>query len=95
MLIDAKRAEAIGLVSRAVPYEQLWDAVRETADKIKGKGPVAIRLAKMVIHRGYDLDVDTALMMEKLAQTIAFATEDKEEGTRAFLEKRTPEFKNR
>jgi enoyl-CoA hydratase len=94
-LIDAKRAEAIGLVSRAVPYEQLWDAVRETADKIKGKGPVAIRLAKMVIHRGYDLDVDTALMMEKLAQTIAFATEDKEEGTRAFLEKRTPEFKNR
>ncbi|WP_197058250.1 enoyl-CoA hydratase/isomerase family protein [Brevibacillus thermoruber] len=94
-LIDAKRAEEIGLVSRAVPYEQLWDAVKETANKIKGKGPVAIRLAKMVINRGYDLDLDSALMMEKLAQTVAFATEDKSEGTKAFLEKRKPEFKNR
>lgn len=94
-LIDAKRAEEIGLVSRAVPYEQLWDAVKETANKIKGKGPVAIRLAKMVINRGYDLDLDSALMIEKLAQTVAFATEDKYEGTKAFLEKRKPEFKNR
>ncbi|WP_126424899.1 enoyl-CoA hydratase/isomerase family protein [Brevibacillus marinus] len=94
-LLDAKRAEEIGLVSRAVPYEQLWDAVKETADKIKRKGPVAVRLAKMVVQRGFDVDLDTALMLEKFAQTIAFATEDKHEGTKAFLEKRPPVFKNR
>lgn len=93
-LIDGIEAERIGLVSQSVPLDQLWNSVTETASNIMSKGPVAVRLAKMVIHRGYDVDLDTALMIEKLAQTIALGTSDKLEGTTAFLEKRKPNFTN-
>jgi enoyl-CoA hydratase len=94
-IVDGKQAEMIGLVSRSVPYEQLWNAVKETSSQIMNKGPVAVQLAKMVVHRGFDADIDTALMLEKMAQTIAFGTEDKHEGTKAFLEKRKPIFQNK
>lgn len=93
-IVGGKEAEGMGLVSRSVPYEQLWDAVKETAGQIINKGPVAIQLAKLVVHRGFDVDMDTALMLEKMAQSVAFGTEDKNEGTKAFLEKRNPNFKN-
>jgi enoyl-CoA hydratase len=94
-LVDGKEAEIIGLVSRSVPKEQLWDAVKETAIKIIKKGPIAVQLAKMVVHRGFDVDIDTAMMLEKMAQSIAFGTEDKIEGMRAFIEKRPANFQNR
>ncbi|WP_332629684.1 enoyl-CoA hydratase/isomerase family protein [Halalkalibacter flavus] len=94
-LVGGKEAEVIGLVSRSVPYEQLWDAVKETTSQIMKKGPVAVQLAKMVVHRGFDVDLDTAMMLEKMAQSIAFGTDDKNEGIQAFLEKRTPNFLNR
>lgn len=93
-LISGKRAEQIGLVSEVVPIEELDAVIEQKAEAISSKGPVAIKLAKMVVHRGYDVDLDTALMLEKLAQTIVFGTEDKVEGTAAFLDKRKPEFKN-
>lgn len=93
-MIDGKEAERIGLVSQSVPIDLLWDNVYETASNIMSKGPVSVQLAKMVIHRGYDVDLDTALMIEKLAQTIALGTSDKQEGTTAFLEKRKPNFTN-
>jgi enoyl-CoA hydratase len=94
-IIGAEEAEKIGLVSRTIPYEQLWDEVKETANQIISKGPIALRLAKMVIHRGFDVDLDTALILEKLAQSIAYGSEDKVEGTQAFLEKRKANFKNK
>ncbi|MCF6094854.1 enoyl-CoA hydratase-related protein [Microaerobacter geothermalis] len=94
-ILSGKEAEQFGLVSRSVAYEQLWGVVKETAEKIMNKGPVAVKLAKMVIHRGMDVDIDTALMLEKLAQTIVFGTEDKNEGTQAFIEKRSPNYKNK
>ena len=94
-VLDGKEAERVGIVSKAVPYQALWSAVKETAGQIMLKGPVAVRLAKMVINRGYDTDIDTALMLEKLAQTVAFGTEDKNEGTQAFLDKRKTKFSNK
>jgi len=92
-LIPAAKAEAIGLVSRCVPLDALKATVLEYADKLKRKGPLAIRLAKAVIRHGENIDMDTALLLEKLAQSILIGTEDKLEGTTAFLEKRTPHFK--
>lgn len=93
-IISGIEAERIGLVSEVVPLEKLDFVVEQKAEAIHSKGPVAVKLAKMVVHRGYDVDLDTALMIEKMAQTIAFGTEDKAEGTAAFLEKRKPQFTN-
>ena len=63
-------------------------SVREKADKILAKGPLAVSLAKVVINRGFNSDMETALMIEKLAQAVLFGSDDKNEGTQAFLEKR-------
>ena len=94
-IITAKQAESIGLVSCAVPSEQLWSAVKDKADRIMAKGPLAVKLAKLTVNHGFDLDMDSALMMEKLAQAVLFNSEDKNEGARAFLDKRPSEFKGK
>jgi enoyl-CoA hydratase len=94
-IITARKAEAIGLVSEVVPREQLWPAVRAKAEKILSKGPLAVKLAKLTINRGFDLDMDSALVLEKLAQAVLFGSEDKNEGTQAFLEKRKPQYKGK
>jgi len=94
-LIPAAKAEAIGLVSRCVPFEELDAAVMEYAAKLKKKGPLAVRLAKAAIHHGADIDMETALLLEKYAQSILMGTADKLEGTTAFLEKREPRFKGK
>ncbi|WP_369821961.1 enoyl-CoA hydratase/isomerase family protein [Sporosarcina sp. P33] len=91
-MISAEEAEKIGLVSEAVPPDQLKEAVERTATQILSKGPVAVKLAKVVIHAGFDTDMKTGQLLEELAQAILFSTEDKNEGTSAFMEKRTPEF---
>ena len=57
------------------------------------KGPMAVNLAKISINLGLETDINTGLMIERLAQTIAFSTQDRKEGTAAFLEKRPANFK--
>jgi enoyl-CoA hydratase/carnithine racemase len=94
-MIDAEEARGIGLVSRVVPQTQLMDAARETAGTILSKGPLAVRLAKLAIQTGFETDQRTGLVVERLAQTVLYASEDKREGTSAFLEKREPEFNGR
>lgn len=95
-IIDGEEAERIGLASYYVPDEEgLVHKAKEVAGDILKKGPVAITLAKMAVHKGYDLDENTALWMEKLSQAVVFGTEDKIEGTNAFIEKRQAKFKNR
>jgi enoyl-CoA hydratase len=94
-MITAKKAEEIGLVSQVVPIQELWQAVREKAEKILAKGPLAVRLAKVAVNRGFDIDTDTALLLEKLAQAVLFGSEDKQEGCSAFLDKRSPSFLGR
>lgn len=94
-IIDGEEAERIGLVSYFVEEEELQERIQKTAEKVLKKGPVAAMLAKRAVHKGYDIDEDTAMWMEKLSQAVAFGTEDKQEGTSAFLEKRQAEFKNR
>ncbi|MER2090327.1 MAG: enoyl-CoA hydratase-related protein [Sporosarcina sp.] len=91
-IITAEEAEKIGLVSEFVPQDQLKKTVERTAAQILAKGPLAVKLAKMAIHAGFDADMKTGLLIEKLAQAVLFSTDDKNEGTSAFLEKRSPEF---
>jgi enoyl-CoA hydratase len=92
-IVGAERAEQIGLISRAVPQDELLPAAKEYAQKIAAKGPLAARLAKAVINQGADIEMGTALLLEKLAQTILMGSEDKAEGTQAFLDKRKPQFR--
>jgi enoyl-CoA hydratase len=91
-IVPAEKAERFGLVTSAVPQDELMTTVKHYADKIRSKGPLAVQLAKKVIHKGADIDMDTALLLEKLAQTLLIGSEDKGEGTEAFLEKRSPKF---
>ena len=91
-VIDAHEAEKIGLVNKVVPHEQLMDAAVEMADKIKEKSPIIARLAKASCKDGSGTDLNSAILIECLYQTIAFSTKDHLEGIDAFLEKRKAEF---
>jgi enoyl-CoA hydratase len=94
-IIHADEAERIGLVNQVTgdSREELMEAAETMARRILAKGPVATRLAKMCINTGLDTDINTGLLFERIAQTVAFCTEDRLEGTAAFLEKRPAEFK--
>ncbi|AND40325.1 MULTISPECIES: enoyl-CoA hydratase/isomerase family protein [Cytobacillus] len=94
-VITAAEAERFNLISKAVPLEELMDTAKEYARRISLKGPLAVRMAKAAVNRGADMEMETALYLEKLAQTILIGSEDKLEGTQAFLEKRTPQFKGK
>ncbi|MGM0899738.1 enoyl-CoA hydratase/isomerase family protein [Mesobacillus maritimus] len=94
-ILDGEQAHRIGLVSDVVSPEELEEKTVEVAEKILAKGPLAVKLAKLAVHSGFETDQKTGLIIEKLAQAVLFATEDKNEGTAAFTEKRKPEFMNR
>ena len=91
-IIDAKQALEIGLVTAVVPASQLQIRARELAKKILKQGPLAARLAKLSLNASARVDLDSGLLIETLAQAICYDSEDKLEGTTAFLEKRKAKF---
>jgi enoyl-CoA hydratase len=62
------------------------------AGRILLRGPLAVRLAKLALNASSRVDLDSGLLIETLAQAILFESDDKREGTTAFLEKRKPRF---
>ena len=92
-IIDAKQALQIGLVTAIMPASQLHVRARELAKKILRQGPLAARLAKLALNASARVDLDSGLLIETLAQAICYDSEDKQEGTAAFLEKRKPKFR--
>ncbi|QDI90325.1 enoyl-CoA hydratase/isomerase family protein [Salicibibacter halophilus] len=94
-LIAAEEAHRIGLVNDVVEPEALEKKTQEITADISAKGPLAVRLAKMVVIRGADSNLESAQLLEKLAQAVAFQSDDKYEGTSAFLEKRKPNFQGK
>ncbi|MCW2576280.1 MAG: Enoyl-CoA hydratase/isomerase [Modestobacter sp.] len=91
--VDAEEARQMGLVTAVVPGPQLMAEARRVADLVLAKGPLAVRLAKLVIRTGMDADQRTGQVVERLAQALLYTTADKQEGTTAFLDKRAPEFR--
>ena len=93
--IDAKTALRIGLVNRLFAPDALLGSALDAAEKIGGKGPLAIATAKRVILQGQDVDARTAHALEQAAFGEVFAGAERVEGMDAFLEKREPSFQNR
>ena len=93
--IDAAEAERLGIVNRVVPADEFDGAVREWAEKLAGKSPALMRLGKDALFRQQDMAFDDALEYLHAQLTIAFSTEDIQEGVKAFFEKREPEWTGR
>jgi enoyl-CoA hydratase len=94
-VIDAKEALEIGLVTAIAPTGQLQIRARELAKKILRQGPLAARLAKLALNASARVDLDSGLLIETLAQALCYSSDDKLEGTTAFLEKRKAKFTGR
>jgi enoyl-CoA hydratase/carnithine racemase len=90
--IDAGRALALGLVSRVVPVGELRAAVMALATDLSAAGPLALAQAKRAVTRGFDLPIDQALALERECYEVVLGSEDRNEGLRAFSEKRPPRF---
>jgi enoyl-CoA hydratase/3-hydroxyacyl-CoA dehydrogenase len=91
--IGAEEAASMGLVNRVLPPQQLMAEAQRLAGRIARQGPVAVARAKTAINQALQTDLDAGLAFELEAVTLTFGTEDQDEGMKAFLERRRPEFK--
>ena len=91
--ITAGEALAIGLVSEVVSLEKLAVEVETLAQTMAGKGPVALRYIKEAVNKGLDMTLEQGLHLEANLYFLLHTTADRTEGIRAFLGKRTPQFK--
>jgi enoyl-CoA hydratase len=94
-MIAAPEALAWGLVNQVVPLVELLPAARKLAADLAAKPRLAVAAILEAVDEGLQLGLDRALKVEEQLFSFACGTEDKTEGTRAFLEKRNPEFKGR
>ncbi len=93
--ISAEEAERIGIVNRVIAAEQFEETVREWAQRLAAKSPVMMKLGKDAMFRQLDMALADALDFLRSQLTIAFSTEDVQEGVAAFFEKREPRWKGR
>jgi enoyl-CoA hydratase/carnithine racemase len=93
--IEAEEAARMGLLNRLVPASELETKTMELAHKIAKGPPIAIRLGKLQLYKGLEMDLETALEFEIASVTIAFASKDYREALAALSEDREPRFEGR
>ena len=93
--LEAEEAHRSGLLNKLAPEGGLEETTMALARRIAEGPPIAIRLAKNLLYRGLEYDLDTALMMSAATETITLSSEDHREGIAAFREQRKPVFKGR
>jgi enoyl-CoA hydratase len=93
--INAQEALRIGLVDRVVPKGQAVEEAKKLLKKIMTKGPLAIKMAKKAINEGLKMSLREGLDLEAECNGVCFSSGDKDEGAKAFLEKRPANFKGK
>ncbi|MHB1420730.1 MAG: enoyl-CoA hydratase/isomerase family protein [Bacillota bacterium] len=93
--VTAEEAIKVGLVNKVFPDEHLLDEVIKIAEDIASKPPITLAVGKSTLHQTLETDIKTAADIEAKAVALVFDTEDRQEGMKAFLEKRAPSFQGR
>ena len=93
--MDAQEAERSGLVSRVVPVADLLTDAMQTAQTIASMSLPIAMMTKESVNRAYETSMAEGIKFERRVFHGMFATHDQKEGMAAFVEKRTPHFKNR
>jgi enoyl-CoA hydratase/carnithine racemase len=91
--IDARRAEAIGLVNRVVPAGKERQAAEKLARRIASRAPMAVQLHKTMLDRGLESSLEAMINFETEALVVTAMSDDHREGVAAFFAKREPDFK--
>jgi enoyl-CoA hydratase len=94
-MIDAKTALEWGLVNKVVAPGQLQAEARKLAEKLASKSAIALRQAKAALHASFTMEEDAGLRFEQSAFGLLFASADRVEGTKAFVEKRDPKWQHK
>ncbi|HXL21850.1 MAG TPA: enoyl-CoA hydratase-related protein [Candidatus Dormibacteraeota bacterium] len=94
-MITAEEAQRIGLVNHVYEPTELLPAAEAMAKKIIANAPVAVQYAMEAIERGIEMPQEEGLFLEATLFGLCCATEDMREGTKAFVEKRSPQFKGK
>jgi enoyl-CoA hydratase len=93
--LSAEEAERIGFVNRVVPAAEFDEAIADWAGKLAAKSPVLMRMGKDALYRQQDMAFEDALAFLRAQLSLAFSTEDIQEGVKAFFEKREPRWSGR
>lgn len=90
--LEAQDAHRLGLLNRIVEPDQLLATAASLARKIADGPPIAIRLAKLMMYKGLEMHLETAMQMAAAAETVTLSSKDHVEGLAALREKRRPRF---
>jgi enoyl-CoA hydratase/carnithine racemase len=94
-LITAEEALRINLINKVVPDDRLMEEALEMARLMTRHSPVALGVAKYAVQNAVDADLQTGRAIENACFSLVFASEDRTEGMKAFLEKRKPQYKGK
>lgn len=93
--VKAEEAKELGLVGKVVPQEKLMETALGIVSEMQDKSPSAIRYAKLALNHAGEMPLADGLEYEKNISAICYGLPDKEEGMKAFVEKRKPDFPSR
>ncbi len=93
--LEAEEAERLGVLNRLVPADKLEGETMDLARKIADRPPIAVRLTKMQVYKGLQMDLETAIQIAAACETITLSSEDHRAGVAAFREKRQATFEGK
>jgi enoyl-CoA hydratase len=93
--LGAEEARAHGLVNAVFPLNSYLHEAIKLAKEIAGYSPVAVQLAKEAINRSFETNLEGGLAFERKSFYLTFASQDRKEGMKAFIEKRTPSYQGK
>ena len=92
--LEAEDAYRLGFLNRLVAEDELEEATRAIAERIAAGPPIAIRLSKLMLYKGLEFDLETAMKMAAAGETITLTSQDHVEGVEAFRQKRAAEYRD-